>query len=169
MRDRESATMTSDFPFRCRWVPWAIAGAFGVIFMVNGALAYFALSSDTGLVTEHPFALGSGYNRVLDAAAAQDALGWHASLRYVAMAPQHGMIAVDLHDAQGRPLTGIVLRARVVRPLGPLPEADLILAESGGGHYAAPVALARPGQWEVRAAARRSGDLYEFQQRIVVP
>lgn len=65
-----------------RWIPWAIAGALGVVVAVNGALAYFAVTSSTGLVSEHPFTDGNTYNRVLDAAAAQDALGWRGLLRF---------------------------------------------------------------------------------------
>src|SRR5262249_43192444 len=66
-----------------RWIPWAIAGAFLIVAVVNGALAFFALRSDTGLVSEHPFELGNGYNRVLDAGAAQDALGWHGRVSFI--------------------------------------------------------------------------------------
>jgi len=73
-----------------RWIPWSFAGALGVVVMVNGALAYLAVSSSTGLVTEHPFESGNGYNRVLAAAAAQDALGWHGTLAFAAAGAETG-------------------------------------------------------------------------------
>jgi nitrogen fixation protein FixH len=153
---------------RCRWVPWAIVAAFAVIFGVNGTFAYFAVHSDTGLVTSHPFAEGNGYNRVLDEAAAEAALGWRGTVAYWRTADGSGAIVAELSDAEGRPISGVDLRARVVRPLGPGAEADLSLRETTPGSYAAPVALAQLGQWEVRAIARRGDEIYQFDQRIVV-
>jgi nitrogen fixation protein FixH len=152
----------------CRWVPWAIAGAFLVVAMVNGALAYFAVHSDTGLVSRHPFELGNGYNRVLDAGAAQDALGWRGSVRFVEEAGLSGRIVAELRDPRGAPLIGLAVRAAVVRPVEPLPEQALTLDARGQGSYAALVTLARAGQWDVRITAERGADVYQFVQRIVV-
>jgi len=152
----------------CRWVPWAIGGAFLVVALVNGALAYFALHSDPGLVSDHPFELGNGYNRVLDAGAAQDALGWHGTIRFVGDSGLSGRIIVELTDAAGAPLTGLAVKAAIVRPIEPLPQQDLALDASGQGSYAASVTLARAGQWEVRVKAERGPDLYQFAQRILV-
>jgi nitrogen fixation protein FixH len=152
----------------CRWIPWAIAGAFLAVVTVNGALAYFALHSDPGLVAEHPFELGNGYNRVLDAGAAQDALGWHGTIGFVGETGLSGRIVAELRDPKGAPLTGLAVKAAVVRPVEPLPEQDLTLAASGPGSYAASLTLARAGQWEVRVTAARGADVYQFVQRIVV-
>ena len=149
-----------------RWFPWAIAVALGCVMAVNGALAYLASSSSTGLVTEHPYESGNGYNRVLAAAAASDALGWHVALT----APQsrRGALSVVLSDRDGKPLAGLEVSAVIVRPVEPLPDLALPLAETAPGRYQAPVTLSRPGQWEVRIAARRGGELFQYAQRIVV-
>lgn len=152
----------------CRWVPWAIAGAFLIVASVNGALAYFAVHSDTGLVSEHPFELGNGYNRVLDSGAAQDALGWHGTIRFVEQAGLSGRIVAELRDPKGAPLAGLAVKAAVVRPVEPLPQQDLSLDASGQGSYGATVTFARAGQWEVRVTAARGADVYQFVQRIVV-
>lgn len=154
---------------RCRWVPWAIIASFLVIVGVNGAFAYFAISSDTGLVTSHPYAEGNGYNRVLQEAAAEAALGWRGTVAYRRSADgSGGTIVADLSDEQGRPVSGAALRARVLRPLGPGAETELALVEMTPGRYAAPVTLAQLGQWEVRAIARRGDDIFQFERRIVV-
>lgn len=152
----------------CRWIPWAIAAGLAVVVAVNGALAYFAVASSTGLVTEHPFELGNGYNRVLDAGAAQDALGWHGVVRFVASGAGEGEITARFTDRDGKPLSGLTVTAHVVRPVEPLPETTLALPETNAGSYAAAALLARPGQWELRLAARRGSDLFELAQRIVV-
>jgi nitrogen fixation protein FixH len=151
-----------------RWMPWAIAGAFVVVMTANGALAYFAMRSDTGLVSKHPFELGNGYNRVLDAGAAQDALGWRGTVRFVEETGLSGRIVAELRDPAGAPLGGLAVKVAVVRPVEPMPEQDLTLSASGQGSYAGPVTLPRAGQWDVRVTAARGSDLYQFVQRIVV-
>jgi nitrogen fixation protein FixH len=152
----------------CRWIPWAIAAGLAIVVAVNGALVYFAVSSSTGLVNEHPFELGNGYNRVIEAGAAQDALGWHSDVRFVPAGTGKGEITARFTDRNGRPVTGLSVTAHVVRPVEPLPETTLALPETAAGNYAAAALLARPGQWEVRLAARRGADLFELAQRIVV-
>jgi nitrogen fixation protein FixH len=146
-----------------RWIPWAIAGALGVVVAVNGALAYFAVTSSTGLVTEHPFNAGNSYNCVLDAAAAEDALGWHGWLHVAA-----GEVVAELTDRDGQPLRGLAVSARLVRPVGPLADVRLDLSESAPGRYAAAAASERRGQWDMHVTARRGADRFELTQRIIV-
>jgi nitrogen fixation protein FixH len=152
-----------------RWIPWVIAAGLGVVVIVNGALAYFAETSSTGLVTEHPYESGREYNHVLAAAAASDALGWHGHLGFAA-APgsRSGELAVDITDRAGQPLRGLTVGAVIVSPVAPQPDARVELAEAGDGRYQATLALSRLGQWDVRIAARRGSDFFEFEQRIVV-
>ncbi len=152
----------------CRWVPWAVAGGFLVVASVNGALAYFAVHSDPGLVSQHPFELGNGYNRVLDEGAAQDALGWRGTVRFVETQGLSGRIVAELRDPQGAPLSGLGVKAAVIRPVEPLPPRILSLEPGGPGTYSSAVTLARPGQWEARITAERGRDVYQFVQRIVV-
>lgn len=151
-----------------RWIPWAFVAGLGVVVVVNGALAYFAVSSSTGLVTEHPFDAGNTYNRVLDAAAAQDALGWRGQLRFTSFGAARGEVVVGLTDRAGKPLSDVAVSTRFERPIEPLPEMVLPLHEIAPGRYVANAAPGRPGQWEVHATARRDADLFEFAQRIVV-
>jgi nitrogen fixation protein FixH len=153
----------------CRWIPWAVALCFVVVFGVNGALAYFAVHSDPGLVTEHPFELGTGYNRVLDAGAAQDALGWRGTVEWLPDAARHGTVSITVEDADGRRLAGLAMAARLVRPVEKRPPVELVLAETAPGRYAAQAAPALPGQWEVRVVARQGKQQVQFQQRILVP
>jgi len=151
-----------------RWFPWAIAGALLVVVIVNAAMAYIAVVSSTGLVTEHPYDQGNDYNRILDAGAAQDALGWHGTIDFAATGPSHGRLAVRVTDRAGQPLRGLAVVAKIVRPVEPLPEIALALPEVSAGHYAAAAVLQKPGQWEVRIVARRDPDLFEFAERIII-
>ena len=161
---RSSAWTTS-----CWWVPWAIVGAFVVVAFVNGALAYFAIHSDPGLVSQHPFELGNGYNRILDAGSAQDALGWRAAARLQSGGGLSGKVVVLLNGKDGAPLDGATVTVAVVRPVDALPEQDSVLSAVGGGRYEASIALARAGQWDLRVVAARDGTVFRVVQRIVAP
>jgi nitrogen fixation protein FixH len=152
-----------------RWIPWAVVAGFAVIIAANSTLAYFAIHSDTGLVTAHPYELGNGYNRVIDLGAAQDRLGWQS-----AASLDNGSIVVKITDSDGRGLDGLAVTARIVRPLGPRSEtlaADTVvpLVPAANGLYRAAYAFPQPGLWELRISAAQGSASYRFAQRIVVP
>lgn len=152
----------------CRWVPWMIASSFVLIAMVNGALAFFALHSDNGLVAEHPFELGNGYNRILADGAAQDALGWRSEIKFAPTVGLDGRLVARITDAAGAPVVGLRVSVEVVRPIEPLPEREVALLPASDGSYQAAVVLARPGQWELRVTALRGAESFKFAERVVV-
>lgn len=151
-----------------RWIPWTFVAGLAVVVAANGTLAYFAATSTTGLVTEYPFERGNDYNRVLDAAEAQDALGWQGALRFTPQGRGRGEIAVEFRDASGDPVRGLAVTTRIARPVDPLPARNIGLVETAPGHYAAAVTLERKGQWELRIGAERGRDRFAFAQRIIV-
>lgn len=151
-----------------QWIPWAFAGSLLVVVAVNGVLGYFALESSTGLVTQHPFENGVEYNRVLEAAAAQDALGWQGRINFASDAVARNRLAAQVIDRAGQPLSGLSVTARLTRPVEPLPDVVVPLRETSSGVYLATTSLSRPGQWDVRITARRDSAVFQFAQRIVV-
>lgn len=150
-----------------RWFPWAIAASMAVVIAVNIALAYLAVTSSTGLVTEHPFESGNGYNSVLSEAAAEDALGWHAKLAVSGNAGSR-RLELRLHDRSGAPLNGAAVTARLERPVEPVPPVPATLAEGASGSYDVDLPMLRPGQWEVRIVVRRGTELYQYAERVVL-
>lgn len=155
-------------PSSYRWFPWGLGGVMAAVVAVNLILTYFAFSSSTGLVSKHPFTEGNGYNDILQAGAHQDALGWKSKLVFTAIGAQQGVIAVNFRDGAGKPLSGLAVTAHIIRPVEPLPAESLRLSETAAGHYEAAAAMSRPGQWDVRIAARRGDDFYEFAERVFV-
>jgi len=151
-----------------RWIPWMIAAIFVVVAVVNGALAYFALRSDPGLVTAHPFELGNGYNEVLAEGEAEAALGWKGTVRFIAGAEHSGTIVAEVRDRAGATVSGLSVSVAVVRPVEPLPPQRLALEATSSG-YSAAVTLPQPGLWELRVTARRGVDTYRYVERIVAP
>ena len=67
---------------RSRWIPYAFVAFFGVVLLANGTMIGLAFATWTGLETEGAYQKGLAYNRVLDRARAQAALGWRVDLAF---------------------------------------------------------------------------------------
>lgn len=151
---------------RSRWIPWLFAAVFGVVLSANGALIYFATSSFTGLQTEGHYQKGLEYNRVLEAARAQEALGWLVSVSFDPAGG--GQLQVRATDRTGAPLSGAAVTARLLRPTQAGHDTILTLEPGGDGIYQADLNLPLAGQWEVRTRIGHDTGVYRSAQRIMV-
>ena len=84
---------------------------FGIVMAVNFTMAHFASSTFGGVVVENSYVASQHYNAWLDAARAQQALGWSATTRRAA----DGRVEVSL---AGVPAQGMALEAEARHPLG---------------------------------------------------
>lgn len=148
---------------RSRWIPWIFVSGMLTVVLVNAILVYFAMSSWSGVATSRAFERGIAYNRVLAAAAAEEALGWQADVTY----RDGGLVAV-LRDADGRPIDRATVAVETQRPLERHTSRTATLAGAGEGRYAAAVGNLRTGQWEVRLHVMRDGDTAHLTRRILV-
>ncbi len=151
---------------RSGWIPWAFVGFFLVVFAVNGVMVWFALSSWTGLETTNSYERGLAYNRALEAAKEQTALGWQADFHFHQTGQRHGTLELRLQDRDGVRLQGAKVDAELVRPTEEGHDLALDLAEREPGRYQAEVELPLVGQWEVRLAASARGEVYRLSPRI---
>ena len=150
-----------------RWIPWSIASLFIPVFAVNGLLVHYALSSNTGLVTERAFDTGQSYNAVIAEGKRQDSLGWKAEAAIEPLpGPGHrASIVVAVTEAASEPVVGLKLAGRLFSPVDPQPDQPLVLAEEVPGHYRQTVALPRGGQWALQLMANG----YAVEQRLTLP
>lgn len=153
---------------RSRWIPWAFVGGFGIVVIANVILVLFALDSWTGLETEQAYQRGLAYNRTLDAATAQAALGWKTTLGFEPSGPSRGRLAVSFVDSAGRPINGLSVSVRLVRPTHEGFDHQVSLVPEAAGRYVVPLELPLPGQWQVRVEARGREAPYRLNGRIVV-
>jgi nitrogen fixation protein FixH len=151
---------------RSRWIPWAFVGFFVIVFAVNGAMVWFALSSWTGLEADNSYERGLIYNRAIEAEREQAALGWQAGFRFEQTGGRRGTLELSLKGRNGALLQGAKVDAELVRPTRAGYDFDLALAEKEPGRYLAELELPLPGQWEVRLAARAGGEIYRLSPRI---
>ncbi len=110
---------------RSRWIPWAFLAFFAVVLLANGTMIWLAFATWTGLETEGAYQKGLAYNRTLEQAEAQAALGWRVDL---ALEQQGRALALRLMlvDRHG----SLIEEADVTRglrppdPRGPRPGRD---------------------------------------------
>lgn len=155
------------------WIPWAFVVVFIPVIAVNVLLIRMALSSNTGLVTDHAFDTGQGYNAVIAAGARQQALGWQAAIDVqpapLPDAPHRVALTIGMADQSGLPLKGLTIAGRVTSPVDPQPDIDAVLVENAGGRYRQQLSLPRAGQWELQLVVSDGTSQYAIQQRLTAP
>jgi len=153
----------SDRPFdprRGRWIPWMFVGAMLMVVVVNGIMAFIALSTFTGVSTPRAYDRGLTYNDVLQEAARQDALGLRAAVTL-----RDGALSVTVRDAAGVPATGRLAGA-LQRPLTRETVA-LEFVPAGPGQWLAEAAPGRPGQWEARLTLHGPAGPFDIRARVM--
>ncbi len=148
---------------------WIIVGGFSIVLAANSALIYFALGTWTGLETEQHFVKGLDYNRDLEGARRQQALGWRMALKTTFDDPESGRIGINFSDRDGKPLRGLDVKVFAVRPTHTGYDREFKVAAVADGAYQSPFSLPLRGIWDLRVVARRGADDFQRVERIVTP
>ncbi len=155
------------------WYPWLLVGGLGIVVIVNGVMAYFAVSTWPGLETESHYYKGLAYNENLAAARDQERRGWTMDLDFVpgrstTGRDRMGQLAVRFEDRLGTPITDLAARAQLTRPTREGFDRTIALNHVGGGVYTASVSLPLAGQWQVRILAHRNDQTFQETRRLLV-
>jgi nitrogen fixation protein FixH len=154
---------------RGRHVLLGLVAFFGVIFLVNGIFAYYAITTFGGGDTSNPYQKGLNYNDTVAEAARDAELGWQAQLTYVTSS---GRLVFSLTDRDGHKVSGLHFNGIVGRPATDRDDLSTKFNEAESGDYAATVRLA-PGQWIVQLhsdeLSRAGGPVFRLKQRVFVP
>lgn len=154
-------------PLTGRQILGLMLGFFGLIIAVNGVFVYFAISSFSGVETPDAYTRGLAYNRVIEAAETQAALGWTVTLEQTAVVDQTTGLRVSVADRGGQPIEGLRVTAELRRPTheGYDQKADLVAV--GDGTYAGDIAVPLAGQWDAYIhAVRGDEERYTIKQRL---
>lgn len=141
-------------PFTGRKMLAAIVGFFGVIVAVNLTMAVLAVRDFRGTIVDSGFVASQDFNRDHARLEAQADRGW----RVEALAPDARPL-LALHDAEGRALSGLTLRAVAERPADQRADMPLTMVEVSPGLYSAAQALA-PGRWTLAFVAEGEGPAF---------
>jgi nitrogen fixation protein FixH len=139
---------------------------FAAIFLVNAAMIYAALSTNTGIVANEPYRKGLHYNERIAADARQAHLGWTDLLSV----SWDGRITFMLVEKDGRPVSGLRIEGTLGRPSTDRQDIRLTLHEEAPGHYETRIAPLGDGNWLIALDAvtgEASGDpVYRTRKRL---
>lgn len=144
---------------RDKWIPWYFVMFFAVLIVVDGVMVTLAVTTQTGVVTDHPYEKGISYNQVLKAAGEQDALGWKSEMTY-----QDGILHFQLKDKNGAALNPTSTTARISRPTQASMDFTVTLVDGSAN-----ITFPQPGLWEIHVLANVEGTQYQQAKRMVIP
>ena len=127
---------------------------FGVVLAVNLTMARLASSTFGGIVVRNSYVASQNFNRWLDRADAEKALGWKAGV----VREADGRLAVIL---SGVP-EGAQLSAVARNPLGREPDRMLDFVQMGVGRFRSTGALSST-RWQLRLQVRAGGQTWHSE------
>lgn len=146
-------------PFTGRHMTIIMVAFFAVVIGVNILMARYATSTFGGVVVDNSYVASQHFNRWLDEAKKEQALGWSAKVERGA----EGRVVVML---AGAPASGTALVAVARHPLGRLPDQQLRFTAHGGGRFVSDAALPA-GRWRLRLEANAGAARWREEQEVL--
>jgi nitrogen fixation protein FixH len=152
------------------WYPYIFVAMLGTVMLVNGGMAYFAVSTFNGVITENAYEKGISYNKTLNLARQQANLGWVVEAALVPASQGHGgTLTVRFVDKDGHGVDGLDVQALADHPNVTGEEQRMRFVAAGDGQYRAELTLPNGGQWSFDILATREQATYQFQRRFLIP
>ena len=129
-------------PFTGRHMTMILVAGFGVVIAVNLLMAQLAVTTFGGVVVENSYVASQKFNKWLDDAERDRALGWEAHASRL----DDGRVTVVFAGAAAAP---VELTAIARHPLGRLPDTRLSFARTGPGQFTSTGKLLG-GRWTLR-------------------
>lgn len=140
---------------------------FGIMFVANGLLVYYAVSTFSGGDRPNPYRSGLNYNETIAEAEQQAELGWSAKADYDESAAR---VTLHFTDSASAPVTGLLLSGTLVRPAVDSDDRVVTFREWREGMYISDVTL-DPGNWilSVESSKQEGGSpVYRLKKRLIV-
>lgn len=143
--------------FTGRHMAAILVTGFGVVIAVNFLMAHYAVSTFGGEVVENSYVASQDFNRWLDEAAKEKALGWKAE----AIRRADGKLHIRIVGAPA----GAALTGDAWHPLGV--ENDIALTFDGDGQGGFTSRETVPaGRWTLRLAVRAGGRMWHTEESL---
>lgn len=141
--------------FTGRHLAAIMIGFFAVVIAVNVTMARLASATFGGVVVENSYAASQHFNRWLDEAEAERALGWKADVRRRA----DGRVILAFAGSTPSPQA---VSAVARHPLGRLADVGLRFEPDGAGGFVSSEPLPA-GRWRLRIEMRGAGKLWRSE------
>ncbi len=145
-------------PFTGRHIAMILVAFFTVVITVNIYMARSAISTFGGEVVENSYVASQHYNKWLDEAAREKALGWQAK----ATRDADGRVSVTLAGAPAN----AVLAGDARHPLGRLPDQMLKFQRQADGSWLSDKPLPQ-GRWTLRIEADAGKTRWRTEQTLL--
>jgi nitrogen fixation protein FixH len=145
-----------------------IVGFFGAVFIVNAVMVKAATSTFGGLETQSSYKAGLMFESEIAKAERQEALHWRVNGTLARNKAAEAVLDLTVADAQGLPVDGLSVSARLVHPADSrLDRTVALLATCVGGFHGEE--SASPGQWELIVDFYRGDDrVYRSRSRVTL-
>jgi nitrogen fixation protein FixH len=130
---------------------------FGVVIAVNLTMARIAIGSFGGVVVENSYVASQEFNDWLDAAEAQEALGWDVETMW----REDGRLMLQIAGAPEQ----LSATATARHPLGQLPTRELVFERAPSGEYVSTQELPQ-GRWTLRLTLASGGDEWRREEEL---
>lgn len=160
-------TPSNELTLADRLIPWYFVLFFVVLTIILSFFTWIAVSSFTGVVTEHAYEEGLQYNQIIRKAKAQEALGWKGAIAITHVTPATIHIAVSLNDKTGSPIPSAKGKLTILRPTQAGYDQTLSLKEAKPGEYTADATLPMEGIWDMYAAFEKEGSTFQIKKTII--
>ena len=141
---------------------------FGVITAVNVVMVTLAVKSFPGEEEKKSYMQGLQYNAVLEARAAQEALGWQAIMLDGSELPATSTtVRLRITDKTGRSVEGLTLSGVIGRPATDAEDQAVSLTPASGGTYIVNMDGLEAGVWDLNLTAEGpDGEKVEIGKRL---
>lgn len=152
-------TRTGTQGFTGRHMTGIMIAFFAVVITVNVMMAQLAIGTFGGQVVENSYVASQHFNRWLDEAARERALGWQAE----ASRREDGRLMVRLLPL---PTAPVVLKGFARHPLGRLPDRPLQFVPTPDGTFVS-TAILPAGRWQVHLEFRANGRKWRHEENVL--
>lgn len=161
-----------------RWTGRNMLIGFGLFFLTifgaNAIMVYYAITTFDGVETDNAYRKGRAYNHVLEADAAQRALGWTVTLTITASDPSDNgsrpvAATVIIKNMDGEPVELDTVTLSFWRPTHQGMDVTTDMAQHTSGIYTADAELAEAGNWIARiTTSAPNGTPFVQEERVLI-
>ena len=136
---------------------------FGVTIGVNATFITLAVRTHPGEDEPKSYLQGLHYNDTLERRQVQAELGWTARINVV-----DGDLLVEVRDADGAPVSGLILEGAMNHPTDTSRDCPLVFSEARSGLYRVGLPCVDSGEWHLHAV--NDGDApFEMEHDLWLP